>query len=82
MVVLKCEKPQLGDAISLLSGVMEGEGAKGKKAVDALTALSVMMKNRGIDSRQLQDLAAAASGLINSTSSDHNDNDVEHNSPL
>lgn len=66
LLVLKCEKPQLGDIMSMLSGVMENEGSKIKKAVDALTALSVMIKSKGGDVTQLQDFLSSAAAMINS----------------
>ena len=46
LFILKCDKPQPGDVMSMLSGVMAGEESKGKKLLNALTALSIMMKNK------------------------------------
>ena len=70
LLVLKCEKPQAGDVMSMLSGIMKGEGSKTKKTIDALTALSVMTKSKDCDFTQLQDLIAAAAGMMDNVCED------------
>lgn len=81
LFILKGEKPQLRDLISMLSGVMEGEGNKGEKAIDAATMLATVLKGADGDFAQLQDFVSKAAGMLNNACSGQNTDDQEIKEP-
>lgn len=81
MIALKGEKPQLRDLMSMLSGVMEGEGSKGVKALDAATMLAAMLKGENGDFAEFQSFVSKAAGLINNVCGGQNTADPEIKEP-